>query len=131
MFINDELDDFIAFKNQHKGPQAFTEIDKFESKLKDFVDDVYKAHNKYKNYSRQDIAKLDIDSNLKDAVFREINGEDWIHRKQLMTRVGKNIAKELISEREFENIPTSVSKADFIDIDALADNIKIENGIQL
>lgn len=48
-----------------------------------------------------------------------------------MTRVGKNIAKELISKREFENIPTSVSKADFIDIDALADNIKIENGIQL
>ena len=95
------------------------------------MDDVYKAHNKYKNYSRQDIAKLDIDSNLKDAVFREINGEDWIHHKQLMTRVGKNIAKELISEREFENIPTSVSKADFIDIDALADNIKIENGVQL
>lgn len=133
MFINDELDDFIAFKNQHKGPQAFTEIDKFGSKMKSFVDDAYKTYNKYKNYSRHDIAKLDIDSNLKDAVFRELNGEDWTHRQQLMLRVGKNIAEELISEREFKSIPSSIamSEVDFIDIDELADNIKIENSIQL
>ena len=128
LYMNDEMDDFLAYKNQRVGKGGLHEIDQLYNQLQTRISEYKTLTDKYKDLSRRDIAQLDIDDIGKSIIFKNKEKDDFtVDEKQV-----KKIANEIVND--LKNSPKLDVSESIKDLDQLAvqilDNI-LENSIQM
>lgn len=104
LYIADELDDLIAYKNQHYGKHQFPEISEFHKRLIDRVDHYKHVAENNMHLDRMDIVESDMPKIEKSLTLRAKDlGEFTIHPRT-MHKIGKEIAQELRQERVVDKI---------------------------
>ena len=128
LYLNDEMDDFIAYKNQRVGKGGLQEIEQLYNQLQTRVSEYKTLTDKYKDLSRRDIAQLDIDDIGKSIIFRNKEKDDFtLDEKQV-----KKIVNEIVNDLKHSPKP-DVSES-IKNLDELADQIldnMLENSIQM
>ena len=128
LYLNDELDDFLAYKNQRVGKGGLHEIDQLYNQLQTRVSEYKTLTDEYKDLSRRDIAQLDIDDIGKSIIFKNKERDDFtVDEKQV-----KKIANEIVND--LKNSPKLDVSESIKDLDQLADQILdniLENSIQM
>lgn len=128
LYMNDEMDDFLAYKNQRVGKGGLQEIDQLYNQLQTRVSEYKTLTDKYKDLSRRDIAQLDIDDIGKSIIFRNKERDEFtVDEKQV-----KKIASEIVND--LKNSPKLDASESIKDLDELADQIldnMLENSIQM
>ena len=128
LYMKDEMDDFIAYKNQRVGKGGLPEIDRLYNQLQTRVSEYRTLTDKYKDLSRRDIAQLDIDDIGKSIIFRNKEKDDFtLDEKQV-----KKIVNEIVND--LKNSPKPDVSESIKNLDELADQIldnMLENSIQM
>ena len=128
LYLNDEMDDFIAYKNQRDGKGGLQEIEQLYNQLQTRVSEYKTLTDKYKDLSRRDIAQLDIDNIGKSIIFKNKEKDDFtVDEKQV-----KKIANEIVND--LKNSPKLDISESIKDLDEMADQIldnMLENSIQM
>ena len=128
LYLNDEMDDFIAYKNQRVGKGGLQEIEQLYNQLQTRVSEYKTLTDKYKDLSRRDIAQLDIDNIGKSIIFKNKEKDDFtVDEKQV-----KKIANEIVND--LKNSPKLDISESIKDLDEMADQIldnMLENSIQM
>ena len=126
--MNDEMDDFIAYKNQRVGKGGLQEIDHLYNQLQTRVSEYKTLTDKYKDLSRRDIAQLDIDNIGKSIIFRNKERDEFtVNEKQV-----EKIASEIVND--LKNSPKLDASESIKELDELVDQIRdniLENSLQM
>lgn len=128
LYLNDEMDDFIAYKNQRVGKGGLQEIDHLYNQLQTRVSEYKTLTDKYKDLSRRDIAQLDIDNIGKSIIFKNKERDGFtLDEKQV-----KKIINEIVNDiKNSSKLDVSESIKDLDELaDQIMDNI-VENSIQM
>ena len=128
LYLNDEMDDFLAYKNQRVGKGGLHEIDHVYNQLQTRVSEYKTLTDKYKDLSRRDIAQLDIDNIGKSIIFRNKERDGFtLDEKQV-----KKIINEIVNDiKNSSKLDVSESIKDLDELaDQIMDNI-VENSIQM
>ena len=130
LYMNDEMDDFIAYKNQRVGKGGLHEIDQLYNQLQTRVFEYRTLTDKYKDFSRRDIAQLDIDNMGKSIIFKNKESDEFtLDEKQV-----KKIINEIVQDIKANGQEFSEPSIKDTEIDQLADQILdniLENSIQM
>ena len=128
LYMNDEMDDFLAYKNQRVGTGGLQEIDQLYNQLQTRVSEYKTLTDKYKDLSRRDIAQLDIDDIGKSIIFRNKERDEFtVDEKQV-----KKIASEIVND--LKNSPKLDASESIKELDELVDQILdniLENSLQM
>ena len=124
------MDDFIAYKNQRVGKGGLPEIDHLYNQLQTRVFEYRTLTDKYKDFSRRDIAQLDIDNMGKSIIFKNKESDEFtLDEKQV-----KKIINEIVQDIKANGQEFSEPSIKDTEIDQLADQILdniLENSIQM
>ena len=112
---DDTIDDLIAFDNQRKAD--FHPVTMFKRVWDKTIDHYESRVHDYDEYSRQEIAGLDIPSYQKVAIYKHRDGDsfrDVVHNPTLRKKLAIDVRDEILSD-----LVSSVDISDLLDEDEL------------
>lgn len=128
LYMNDEMDDFIAYKNQRVGKGGLQEIDHLYNQLQTRVSEYKTLTDKYKDLSRRDIAQLDIDNIGKSIIFRNKERDEFTVNEKQVEKIASEIVNDLKNSPKLD-ASESIKELDEL-VDQILDNI-LENSLQM
>lgn len=97
-YMDDEIDDLLAFKNQHY-PGMFTDYDRVVELMNQRVSDMKTAIHQYDSIPREQLASVEMESKLRNAVFQDRSGHDWTKNVKFMKHVFADVVDMAKAER--------------------------------
>ena len=114
-YMDDEIDDLLAFKNQHY-PGMFTDYDRVVELMNQRVSDMKTAIRQYDSVPREQLASVEMESKLRNAVFQDRSGHDWSKNVKFMKSVFADVVGMTKTERDERLLAGS-------SVDSLVDSI--------